>query len=457
MKNFLTLFYLSLGFISFSQNSISKQHAKEDISFFIDQAEQIHPQLYFKISSSDFNQKATHLLNQIKDSIKVNDFSKKLRAIANLLGDGHTNINFTNDLRDAYINQKTRLPFKVSISNKTFTVKSCQTDKLEQNDEIISINGINHKQLFELIKYPVADIDAFKIKLLEKYFSYYFFVEYGFTDSLDLQIKRNNEPKTVSIQLLKKSNNSEQKKYSLSYLNDSVAVLKINTFGGLNHKKYTTFLNESFDEIQSKSITHLLIDLTENGGGNSGYGEMIYPYLNISKVKYHQLYQIKTSKPEKKSIRKRFVKWYMYPLYPFGAFTKMGRILLYKKNGSITELNTGESSFKVKDNAFKGTVNVITSNSTYSAAADFVVGFRYAKRGKIIGDTLGQPYSGYIDKIEFELPNSKISAGVSFKKYEYVGTNNSNKFKGIEPDIFLDIDSFKNKEKLYQYIIQSRR
>ena len=235
-----------------------------------------------------------------------------------------------------------------------------------------------------------------------------------------------------------------------------MAVLKINTFGGLNHKKYSAFLNESFDDIQSKSITHLLIDLTDNGGGNSGYGEMIYPYLNISKVKYHQLYQIKTSQPEKKSIRKRFIKWYMYPLYPFGAFTKMGRILLYKKNGSITELNTGETNFKVKDNAFKGKVKVLTSNSTYSAASDFVVGFKYAKRGEVIGDTLGQPYSGYIDKIEFELPHSKIMAGVSFKKYEYVGTNNSNKFKGIEPDIFLDVDAFKNKEKLYQYVIHSR-
>ncbi len=451
MKLLFSIITLIIVTPLFSGNYITKKQAIQDIDFFIDQAQQIHPNLYFKISKSEFKYQSLIITNQIKDSISVNEFSKQMRVLSNHLGDGHTNVNFSNYLRQQYLTKTARLPFKVYIKNNKFYISSSNNKELNKNDEILSINQISNAELLQLIKYTVADIDAFKIKLLEKYFSYYFFIEYGYTNQIEIKFKRDDKIISKSIDLIKTDLTKTSKKYTIQFF-DSTAILKINSFGGLDKKDYTQFLEQTFNTIKTKPITNLIIDLTNNGGGNSKFAEMIYPYLNISTVKYHQLYEIKTSKPEKKSIRKRFIKWYMYPLYPLGIFPKMGRILLYKKNGTITSIKTNETHFKPKPNSFNGKVMVLTSNSTYSAAADFVVGFKYSKRGKVIGDTIGQPYSGYIDKIEFNLPNSGISAGVSFKKYEYYGTTSINKLKGVEPDIYFNVEQYSGNQ-LYKKAI----
>ncbi|HHH55358.1 MAG TPA: hypothetical protein ENK91_17000, partial [Bacteroidetes bacterium] len=142
---------------------------------------------------------------------------------------------------------------------------------------------------------------------------------------------------------------------------------------------------------------------------------------------------------------------YYYPLYPFAYFSKMGRILLFKKNGSITEIEMNDSYLKPVENSFKGNVYVLTSNNTYSAAADFVSAFRYEERGLIIGDTIGQPFSGFIDKIPVKLPNSKLQGGVSFKKYEYIGANKINYNQGIPPDIYVDM--YQKDDDFYKKLI----
>ncbi|HHJ50975.1 MAG TPA: hypothetical protein ENJ88_08770, partial [Phaeodactylibacter sp.] len=154
--------------------------------------------------------------------------------------------------------------------------------------------------------------------------------------------------------------------------------------------------------------------------------------------------------------RKHYIKWYMYPFYPFALLSKTGRTLLFKKNGSITDMDTSEGELKPGSSAlvFDKEVCVLTSHYTFSAAADCVAAFSYAKRGKVIGDVLGQPYSGFIDIIFFELPNSGLRARASFKYYEFTGTTEANKHEGIAPDLLLDVNAYETEEALYQAVVK---
>ncbi len=213
-------------------------------------------------------------------------------------------------------------------------------------------------------------------------------------------------------------------------------------------KNYYKFLANSFDQINNENTKILIIDLRNNGGGNSYYGAVLLQYLGVTKFRFLKKYVIKTSKPEKKYFRKTHIKWYMYPLYPFAIFSKIGRILLFKKNGTLTDVNIKDEVLKIKKKYYKGKVYLLTSNNTYSAAADFAVAFRGAKRGLILGDTIGQPYSGFIDRIPVILPNSELKGGVSYKKYEYVGTNETNKNQGIEPDVYIEIKTELNEQMI---------
>ncbi len=443
----------------FSQTYIGKNKAIEDIDYFFRQAEEIHPDLYFKISKNDLQDKILDLKKSIKDSISIDEFSKQLSALVNLIGDAHTNISISKHLRKKYYQEKTRLPFAVKISGNTFYVSKPETEKLKEGDIIIAINNINSTDLNKLTRYVVCDIESQKSKFLEKYFSYYFFIEYEISDSINVTVNRNGKIMTTELMLNNhQKKNKKLKKYELFRVNDTIAILKINSFTNINKKHYKNFLDSIFNELSNdKNITTLVIDLKNNGGGNTSYGTMLFPYINVTTYRLHQKYEIKTSRPVKKYFRKIYIKWYMYPLYPLAYFSKMGRIYFFKKNGAITSIATKEGRLKPQSNAFKEKVYVLTSTGTYSAAADFVYAFAYAKHGKIVGDTVGQPYSGYIDRIPVTLPNSKLWGGVSFKRYEYVGANENNKHQGISPDIYFDPDGYKIDTNLYNNLINKIR
>jgi hypothetical protein len=454
--NIIILLFLFFGISikSFSQEYLTQKEAVNDIDFFFKQAEQIHPELYFKISKNDLQKIISIEKEKIKDSISVNALFLKLTYLVNLISDGHTKVSPSKKLRDNYRKEKTQLPFNIDISKNKIFIKKVKTPLLKENDIILSINNIPTNSLLELYKLVSGDVESLKWKKFKNHFSYYLFIGYEFTDCVSIKVKRKDKIIFKTVKLLKKKENQNQKKYLYNTINDSIGLLKINAFWGINKKNYIHFLDSVFNDVKEKRINTLVIDLQNNGGGDSYYGALLFPYMNISKYRFNQKYLIKTSKPEKKYFRKRYIKWYMYPLYPFAYFHKTGRILFYKKNGTITDLKLKDDYLKVKDNAFNGKVYVLTSNNTYSAAADFVIAFKNAKRGQIIGDTLGQPYSGYIDMILVTLPNSKLKGGVSFKKYEYIGSNKYNYNQGIEPDIYFDIVKFKEENELRKKLIE---
>lgn len=455
MKKYILLLLILGNLIkSYSQQYLSLKEAIYDIDFFFNQAEQIHPNLFCNISKDDLDKIILDEKEKIRDSISIDNFSRKMTILVNLIGDGHTNIYFSKNLRNRYFKEKSQLPFEIRIIGSKIFVKNSKTSQLKDNDIIISINDVQANELLDLKKMVIGDVQNQKTKKLEKYFSYYLFMGFGFTDSLSINLMRNGDDLLTLVKLLQKKETVKRKKYIFNFINDSIGLLTLNSFSGIIKKQYLHFLDSVFSDLKINKTENLIIDLRNNGGGNSYNAELIFPYLNISKYRFSKKLSIKTSKPEKKFIRKKFVKWYLYPLYPFASFSKMGRILLFKKNGTLTEIKSKDTYLKPVEKSFNGKIIVLTSNHTYSAAADFVVAFKYAKRGLVVGDTLGQPYSGYIDKIMVTLPNSNLHGGVSFKKYEFIGANKVNYNQGIEPDINIEFEKYKEEKELNNKLIE---
>jgi len=451
---FIIIILIGAFFNITAQEYISRDKAIEDIIFFFDKAEQIHPNLYFKISKDTLLKRINVLKNNIDDSISISEFSRKMITLVNCIRDGHTSVAFSKNIYRKYKNEACLLPFRVKINSGEIIIDKTKTEKLLEGDKIMAINDIGVKELLKLKKYPTVDIDLYREKQLEKYFSFYLFAAYDFTDIINLKISRNGKVISQEIKLIKKAIGLKKAKYSYQVINDSTGVLQINSFSCIRKKSYINFLDSIFTQIEMRDIKQLIIDLRNNGGGNTYYVEILLPYINVTKYRFNQKYYIKTSKPEKRYMRKRYIKWYMYPLYPFAYFSKMGRIFFFKKNGTTTELQLKDERLKpIKRTPYKNKAFLLTSNNTYSAAADFAVAFRYAKRGLIVGDTIGQPYSGFIDKIPVILPNSHLFGGVSFKKYEYIGANENNKKKGVSPDIFIDVDRIYDEKELYKTVI----
>jgi hypothetical protein len=82
---------------------------------------------------------------------------------------------------------------------------------------------------------------------------------------------------------------------------------------------------------------------------------------------------------------------------------------------------------------FKGDLYVLISRVTYSSAVIFAQPLKYWRRATFIGEATGEPLSFYGDNFEFELPNTKLQASVSHKKFVLLGATDPN--GGIQPDI----------------------
>ncbi len=445
--SFLTLIFC----VNLFSQVISRKEARRDLEYFLQEAEKIHPNLYANVSRKKIKEKTEQLLHSLDDSISIREFSKKLFVWSASFKDGHTRIYPEKTLWENLKTGKFRFPFEMEIREKNFFILRSSDSLLKKGDKILSINGVKANELLNLSEYISREIEETTDEELARRLNFYFFLEYGLSDSLQLEIERKSEKQIIKIPLIYPGRKEKNAPYSFQYLNDSVGVLTVQTFAMRKpqQKQFGSFLDSVFQSLQNTK--YLFVDLRKNGGGSESIGMQIFSYLGIPQYKPRKLYKMKISKAEKRLVRKYFLRWYMYPFYPLLLSSRTLRIMLHGKNGKIYDLPVKATKIKINKNAYKGKVFVLTSRRTYSAAADFVAAFAYARRGKIIGEPTGQPRRGFIDIIFITLPNSHLQAGVSFKIYEYEGTGDPH--KGISPDIFLS-DKKYDDEEFYKKTLQ---
>ncbi len=425
----------------YGQDKISKQQALDDIQYLIKTSYDIHPDFYRSKDSIEFENEIMQLSTE-NDSIYVNSFQVHLRRNLNKIRDGHTFVYFKN--YDSIVNGKIRYPIKI-IKGELFLLKNKNNSFKIQSINNISSSKI-YKELTELVSGEFLD---YKEYILEQNFLFFFQILYGKTTCLNIKHNDNQE----KCKVLKTMKNITSK-YSFYLINDTTAILKLSSFAFNNNtgNTYKQFVDSVFNVIEhDNKISNLFIDLSENTGGNSAYGDYVLNYLTEKPYKAYNYLKLKRSKTSKKYFKDKFIKWYLYPI---AIFSRQARLVALKKVGKETLLLKSISP-KNKGYIYRGKIYLITSAKTYSAGATMAVSFRNALIGKIIGQPSGQPIRGFIDLITYKLPNSQIQIATSFKEYEYINDRiNSEK---IEPDIYIKTVIGENIGSYYTRIIEKIR
>ncbi|MBV7441205.1 hypothetical protein KRX57_07215, partial [Weeksellaceae bacterium TAE3-ERU29] len=420
MKNKLLFLFLLLSYSIFSQSKISKQQALEDIAFLLKTSYDIHPDFYAFKDSLEFNDEIKKFDTQ-NDSITLKEFQFHLRKIVNSLKDGHTFVYLNN--YEKVKNGSIKHPIKI-IGRELFLAKNPT-----ENLKITTINNIPSSKIYtDLIELISGEFLDYKEKILEDNFLYFFQLLYGKTDSLNIKDEKGQEK--YSILSTSKINKT---KYSFSAINDTIGVLKLTSFSFRKNEenKFKQFIDNTFNSIkENPKINTLFIDISENDGGNSSYGDYVLSYLTEKPYNAYEYQKLKRSKTSKKYFKK-FIKWYLYPI---AIFSKEARLVAFKKVGT-EELSINPVTPQNKGYLFNGKVYLITSAKTYSAGATMAVAFKNAQIGKIVGQASGQPVRGFIDLIPYHLPNSKLKIATSLKEYRYA--NGETQSSKIEPDIYI--------------------
>ena len=237
----------------------------------------------------------------------------------------------------------------------------------------------------------------------------------------------------------------------------SICYLQFNMcYDSLNYpqlgQRFDDFVEEMMAEIEDKSIQTLVVDVRNNGGGNSGLCDLLLSYLtDYGKMKN------------------------------MGCKVRMSELLLkHQPNLSGVELNDGikpdfgdvfdyweikrdnpeevASAHRINHDPgkiFKGNVIFISGRGTFSSAGLLLTLARDNNIGTIIGETSGHRPSHYGDVLRFNLPNTDTNATVSCRYFTRPDKKLNSEIE-LVPDVVLNLSDYTmEKDPAWEWIIKN--
>ncbi len=263
---------------------------------------------------------------------------------------------------------------------------------------------------------------------------------YGWKDNFSIEIKNTVTGKIINtvlkgvekqtIQSMRKQTAMpSEKPFKFFYLEDiNTGLIEYLSFSQMENFK--VFLDSTFKFIEEKNIKNLIIDVRNNGGGNSNCGKFFLTYLTKEPYVMFSECNVKYSKKVKNMYKQNIPKWMQ--IFPFYYLSNNSKILYTSKDGYIHENKTEPYKHDISEPFFSGNVYILIGNYTFSSATDFAAVFKDYGFGILIGEETGGLATCYGDLLMFNMPNSGLSFCVSHKYF--VRPGGFDDCKGVIPD-----------------------
>ncbi len=422
----------------------SKIELNEDLDSLYSYIVATHPNPFSVISKKDFDKRIAEIKKQFIEPLTIREYYKLIAPLVASISDGHTSIKYAGN---KFMTDETKLfPYIANLSfDKPHIVVNGyiynSPPEIPNGAEIIDINGISSEQMIDkFISNTSGEAKPYRLKTASNIFlgsllQTYFDLETDFK----VKFKFNNVVSTKVIPSItfadlrkeiqsKKQPTTEVEKpiadYSLILKKDlKTAIIDFRYFN--DNVRFQIFLDSAFNIMTKEKIENLIIDIRENGGGNSSVGDKLLKY--ISKEKFTQFGKtiIKYSQ-----LQKDFFK---IKCEDDSANCETYNYLKKQKNGNTESLDY-ENLISPHTNRFNGKIFLLISLKTFSSASTFAQCFKYYKMGTIIGEETGGWIVTYGDKITAALPVTKLSVTISQKKFYTIGATDKD-FHGIIPNI----------------------
>ncbi|MFO7657043.1 MAG: S41 family peptidase [Bacteroidales bacterium] len=336
-----------------------------------------------------------------------------LKIFYSKLEDSHSGVFYPDQLNIG------RPPLRCRMIENKVLVSNVLNDSLasigiKKGLEVVKINGLPVMDYAN--KYVIPYISSStKQDLLVRTYKYELFagnrtemLQIGMIDS-----KGKYHEYTISRKLPYNIHSKNDKTIDFKLLDNNIGYLAINSFSG---KKPVI---KEFDKIFNQILPTegLIIDIRNNGGGNSGNGDYIFSCF-IDKPANKWSSQTLDYRPAERVWRTGIPSWYQYEK----SLLNPNKIKYYSKQ-----------------------VVILINANTFSAAEDFCILFDINQRAEIIG----QPTAGSTGQpLLFNLPGGGWARVCTLRSYypdgnEFVGY-------GIQPDIYINetISDFQNDKDI---------
>ena len=378
---------------------------KEDLDFLFKTIEQVHPNMYAYTSKVEFEPLRDKLYNQITRPMTRLNFLKLIAPTIALLKSGHTIVFLPlppapSELTDFIQNGGKMFPLSIDwYEGKVILSENYTSEKLPLGGTILQVNGEEISKVIKRLEryYSAEGKDTCPAALeKDKVIRFLFWLEYGPVETLNLRITaidgtiNDYVVEMMTFDEIKAKEDPNKGKNSYRYLPEyDTFFLKLDDWSDWGRiKEFTEFCDEVFNEIQKKEASYLIIDLSNNPGGDLFNTEVFTTYL------------IKN------------------PNLSFQGAVSFKRLApFYRENNPLR---------------FKGSAYLLMDEISMSASTTFAGIIKKHRSATIIGQEPIEPLTTYGGTTNFELPNTGLLLSVPQDKFVVPGSKNDG--RGVIPD-----------------------
>ncbi len=386
---------------------MTREQAKFDIDALVYALTQIHIDIFSECRQEDFFRAVNKAVESLPDSVSSVDLYRCLAPVVAMIGDGHTNLGFP--FKSVFTKDLKRLPvFFEVLTDRSVVCTACIDSLIPSGAKILGVNGIKTDALLDtMLLFVSGERPHFKLSRVDGVFSALLQILYP-ADSYTVEylpqgMKKplvHTFPAATYDEIMSRIplKDSQKRSSAYSFTVDSinnVAVMDFRSFSNPSMMKH--FADSMFTTLRNKGIGNLIIDLRNNGGGNSIVGDILLRYISPKPFVQMDKVMVKITPLTMKLQRD-------------GVVMKPFKFVDIKENGY-------ENPLTDKEGHYNGKVYLLTSNHTFSSAAAFSWTFKECGIGKVIGEETGGMNVCYGDILSYRLPVSKLSCSISYKRF----------------------------------------
>ena len=364
---------------------------QEDFDYTVDILKQVHPATLNGFDESQ-QLKIDSLRQQIDKHMPIGRFYMLMNSLLGMMKDAHTSLRNMNHGDNQILG-----PTFAWLNDGLYVTSS--TKPFRSGDQIFSIGNKSVDEIFnELDQMILAENQYWTRRKgqdclrLPEYLEALSLLN---ADRVDFKIRRQQQVLNVSASFI--SANEQRKKSPKPwvrckfYPDHSLGVFVLDSCQ--YNDKYKKAVKAFFKGVRDKHIQHVVIDVRDNGGGNSSVVDEFLSYIDVDEYQTYGC-EIRYSKA---SAQQRGGPSEGYEKYPNS---------MPKKN-----------SKKRKSVLLKGKLYILTSASTFSSGNWFAVVIQDNLLGVVVGEPTGNKPSSYGDCLSFQMPNSGFRFSCSYKKW----------------------------------------
>ncbi|MHC4744618.1 MAG: S41 family peptidase, partial [Planctomycetota bacterium] len=321
-----------------------------------------------RVPELDWDAVLQKYLPKVQNAESIEEYYRILKRCMALLRDGHTSVDGPSGEPRCSAPAKVRsLQGRAVIVEITPIGEIKNTDlrealskaDLKPGEEVTRIDGHSVKEILERHIYPYISASTPQWR---DHIAYPKLLNGEYGTKVKLHIKGlDGIGREVTLIRGRYPRTSQSRGFSCRRLNNDIVYVNLPSFSSEDVVKQ---FDEVFDKI--RSARGLILDLRENGGGNSAFGDAIISYLT--------------------DVPLESIRWKTRQYVP--AFRAWGE----KEEWYHGDLDVIEPR---KDGSFVGPIVVLTGPATFSAAEDFVVPLHAGGRATVVGrktaGSTGQP------------------------------------------------------------------